>query len=263
MSVLKSQIQNFGLLKNVFNDGLVESVVNQDATKKDTFKQYVNLVNENEILKAQFLVYTNIENKIESDYNKALFYVNENIKLFSKYSKKDILNANTKLVNIALFEQVTPYDKSELHENISKLIFTEQTPESIDVIVEATGFIVDYIINNKPREIVEAIELPNSLISSMMVDKYNEKYATLDESEKRVLKALIDSTDEEKKEVYTSTLNECLTLINEKLDTTDLVVKEKLLKVKERLLGDKQVVDEDFNKNISKLVELRSNLKEN
>jgi hypothetical protein len=52
-------------------------------------------------------------------------------------------------------------------------------------------------------------------------------------------------------------------LINEKLDTSDLNAKDKLLRVKDRLLNDKQEINEDFIKNISKLVELRSNLKEN
>jgi Na+/phosphate symporter len=93
-----------------------------------------------------------------------------------------------------------------------------------------------------------------------MVDKYNEKYASLDESEKQVLKVLIDSTDEEKKEVYSSTLRECINLINEKLDTNDLEAKDKLLRVKDKLLNDKQEINEDFFKNISKLVELKNNL---
>ena len=114
--------------------------------------------------------------------------------------------------------------------------------------------------NNKSKAIVEAIELPNSMLSTMMVDKYNEKYASLDESEKQVLKVLIESTDEEKKEVYSSTLRECIDLINEKLDTTDLDAKDKLLRVKDKLLNDKQEINEDFFKNISKLVELKNNL---
>jgi TRAP-type C4-dicarboxylate transport system substrate-binding protein len=108
--------------------------------------------------------------------------------------------------------------------------------------------------------VTEAIELPNSMLSTMMVDKYNEKYASLDESEKQVLKVLIDSTDEEKKEVYSSTLRECINLINEKLDTNDLEAKDKLLRVKDKLLNDKQEINEDFFKNISKLVELKNNL---
>jgi hypothetical protein len=237
--------------------------MSDDKSKKELFQGYVKSIKENEILKTQFLVYTNIEQKVESDTAKATMFVKENIELFSKFSKKDIQEANTKLVVNLLFENDVIDENKELYESISTLIFTNKTPETIDTIVEATSKIVDYIVNNKPKTVSEAIELPNSMLSTMMVDKYNEKYASLDESEKKILKTLIDSTDDEKKEVYSSTIRECITLINEKLDTADLNAKDKLLRVKDKLLNDKQEINEDFIKNISKLVELRSNLKEN
>jgi hypothetical protein len=101
------------------------------------------------------------------------------------------------------------------------------------------------------------------MLSTIMVEKFNERYSSLDETEKNVLKVLIDSSDEKKKEVYSNTLRECIDLINEKLDTTDLEAKDKLLRVKDKLLNDKQEINENFIKNISKLVELRVSLKEN
>jgi hypothetical protein len=206
------------------------------------------------------LVYTNIENKVENDAAKATQFVKENIELFSKFTKKQILESNSKLVQKIVFEFEADDERAELYENISTLIFTPRTPNSIDTIVEATSKVVEYILDHKPKVVTEAIELPNSMLSTMMVDKYNEKYASLDESEKQVLKVLIDSTDEEKKEVYSATLRECIDLINEKLDTNDLDAKDKLLRVKDKLLNDKQEINEDFFKNISKLVELRNNL---
>ncbi|MEI6879802.1 MAG: hypothetical protein WCK82_00475 [Bacteroidota bacterium] len=262
MTDLTPIIKNFGHIKSVYNTLLAESVMSDDKSKKELFKGYVKSIKENEIIKTQFLVYTNIEQKVESDATKAAMFVKENIDLFSKFSKKDILEANTKLVGNLLFENDV-VDNKELYENISTLIFTNKNPETIDTIVEATSKVVDYIVNNKTKTLTEAIELPNSMLSTMMVEKYNEKYASLDESEKKILKTLIDSTDVEKKEVYLSTIKECITLIDEKLDTADLNAKDKLLRVKDKLLNDKQEINEDFIKNISKLVELRSNLKEN
>lgn len=236
--------------------------MSKDTSKKELFKNYVKSLKENEILKTQFLVYTNIEQKIESDATKASLFVKENIDLFSKFNKKDIIEANNKLVENVNFDYNVD-GKEELYESISTLIFTKKTPETIDTIVEATSKVVDYILNNKPKTIVESIELPNSMLSNIMVEKFNERYSSLDETEKNVLKALIDSNDEKKKEVYSSTLRECIDLINEKLDTTDLDAKDKLLRVKDKLLNDKQEINENFAKNISKLVELRASLKEN
>jgi len=52
-------------------------------------------------------------------------------------------------------------------------------------------------------------------------------------------------------------------LINEKLVESDLDTKDRLLRVKDKLLNDKQEIDENYPKNISKLVELRASLKSN
>jgi hypothetical protein len=261
MSDITKITKNFGKIKNVFNNILSEGVIEQNETKKGLFKEYLKAIKEDEILKTQFLVYTNIENKVENDATKAIQFVKENIELFSKFTKKQILESNHKLVQNILFEFEFQDERAELYENISTLIFTPRTPNTIDTIVEATSKVVEYILNHKPKVVTEAIELPTSMISTMMVDKYNEKYTSLDESEKQVLKVLIESTDEEKKEVYSTTLRECIDLINEKLSTADLDTKDKLLRVKEKLLNDKQEINEDFFKNISKLVELKNNLK--
>ena len=183
--------------------------------------------------------------------------------IISKYNTKDILIANNKLVENIMFEKDDDYDKKELHENIATLIFTPKTPKNIDTILEAKAFIVDYIINNKEKQVSESVALPNSLVSTIMVEKYNQKYADLDETEKEVLKSLIDSDDTTKKEIYSKTIRECIDLINGKLVESSLDAKEKLLQVKDKLLNDKQEVNEDYTKNISKLVELRNSLKQN
>jgi hypothetical protein len=50
-----------------------------------------------------------------------------------------------------------------------------------------------------------------------MVDTYNSRYSDLNESDKKTLKILINSTDIEKKELYSSLVKECITLIDETL----------------------------------------------
>jgi hypothetical protein len=93
-------MQNFGKIKNVFNNLLIEGIVKKDKTTKQLFKKYVKSLKENEILKTQFLMFNNIENKFESDAMMANIYVSENIKLLDKFLKKDIIKANKKLVTI-------------------------------------------------------------------------------------------------------------------------------------------------------------------
>ncbi len=256
-----NNIQNFGKIKNAFNSILVEGMVTKNNINKGLFQKYLKSIKENEILKTQFLVYDNIECKIEENEFKASQFVQENIDLLKKFTKKEILEANAKLATDILFEDDSNYHNNLLHENISKLIFTEKTPSNIDSIVEAISGIVNYIKTNKKIELTEAIELPSNLLSSIMVDKYNEKYSSLDESEKQIIKALINATDEEKIEIYSNTLRECIDLINNKLTEADLASKDKLLRVKDKLLNDKREINEDFPKNMSKLAELRETLK--
>ena len=263
-------MKNFGKIKNIFNDLVSEGIATKDAASLDLFKKYVKTIKENEILKTQFLVISNIENKVESNREKATEFVKENIALFSVFDKKKMedLNANlTEFITLCdkgdLLKEDLDYNHKSLHENIATLIFTKRTPKTIDTIVEATSNVVEYIMTNKPKEIVESSGLPNSLISTIMVEKYNERYSDLDESEKEILKALINSDDTKKKEVYSKTIRECIDLIDEKLKESSLDAKDKLLQVKDKLLNDKLEVNEDYTKNISKLVELRSSLKQN
>jgi hypothetical protein len=254
-------VQNFGKLKNVYNDILVESVVSKDKDKKNLFKDYVKTIKENVILKNQFLIYNLIENKIESNETKAKTFLDECLDIISKFDKKDIMEANSELLTNILFENDNDYDKKELHEHLSFLIFTNKTPKTIDRIIESKEFVINYILNNKEKEVSESFNLPNSMLSNLMVEKYNEKYSDLDESDKKIIKALVDSNDEEKKTVYSETIRECINLIDEKLTESDLDTKDRLLKVKDKLLNDKLEINEDYVKNISRLVDLKNSLK--
>ena len=213
-------------------------------------------------------MYDNIENKLEDDSTSTNVFVTENISILQKFKPEDILRENKKLLDLskdieAKLEDVYDTRLSALHESLSKIIFTKVTPKNVNEVSKNITNVINYIKTNKPKELTEVINLPASMLSTMMVDKYNEKYAELDESEKKVLKALINSTDSEKKEVYSLTIRECIDLINEKLNGADLDAKDKLLRVKDKLLNDKQEITEDFAKNISKLVELKNSLKNN
>lgn len=251
--------KSFGTIKTVYNNLLSEAIVTKNNSNKKLFKKYVKSIKENEVLKTQFLVYTNIENKVESDVEKARMFVKENIELFNRFDKKEILEANAKLISGISFGQEPEHN--ELYENISTLIFTTKHPLNVDKIVEATSKVVDYIVNNKPKVVNESIDLPPSLVSRILIDKFNDRYSSLNESDRKLLSVVIESTDTEKAEIYNEVLSECLGLINEQLNTSNLELKDKLLRVKEKLLNDKKEINEDFVKNLSKLVELRDNLK--
>lgn len=259
-------MQNFGKIKTVFNNLLIEGIVKKDDASKKLFKKYLKTIKESEILKTQFLVYNNIENKIDSDSFSANLYVSENIKLLEKYKTSDILKENKKLLSLIKKSKEIDGDEriEKLHESLSNLIFTKRTPQTVEKITEEIKNVSNYILTNKPKEVNESVDLPVSILRNLMVDKYNEKYSTLDESDKEVLKVLIESNFQNKKRFYKKTISECVQLVDSLIKESDEETKEKLIKVKSKLLEDREELNEsDFLSKISKLIELKNNLKSN
>jgi len=257
-------MQNFGKIKNIFNSLLVEAIATNDTKKKKIFKEYVKSIKGNKILKAQFLIYNNIEGKVETNEHKATEFVKTNIDVLSKYSKDEIREANMSLTKALLMEDKLPLesnDFSQLHENITSLIFTDKKPKNVDTIVESLSGVVDYIKKNEVKESVEMNHLPNSVLSNIAVDKFNDKYSELSENEKSVFKSILESDEDGKKEIYENLSRECIDLVDKNLVESDIDSKEKLLAVKDRLLR-LEFISESFISDISKLIELKNDLSE-
>src|SRR5882757_8792444 len=90
-------MQNFGKIKNVFNNLLIEGIITKDASTRKLFKKYIKTIRESDILKTQFFVYSNIENKVDTDPMSISLFVSENIKLLEQFKPTDILKENEKL----------------------------------------------------------------------------------------------------------------------------------------------------------------------
>lgn len=257
---MNKNVKNFGKIKNTYNTILVESITSKKDENKSVFKKYIKAIKSDEILKEQFLIFNNIENKVEVDRAKATEYVKESIALLSKYPKQSIIESNTKLIADLAFEFDVDYDKKDLHEAIATLVFTDKKASTLDTILEATDKIVNYIMNNEVKVVTEVLDIPNSMLLSLSVGNFNEEYKDLSESEKAIVSIMIESTPEEKEKLFKDTNDECLSLINSKLEESDINAKEKLLSVKERLLNQEFNKD-NFIKDITKLVELKETLK--
>ena len=75
---------------------------------------------------------------------------------------------------------------------------------------------------------------------------------------------LMDSNFENKKNFYSKVVNECVSMVDGLLKESDSESSLKLTKVKDKLLEDVQEIkEEEFLTKISKLIELKNNLKTN
>jgi len=71
----------------------------------------------------------------------------------------------------------------------------------------------------------------------MSVNRFNSKYSGISEDEKQILKSILNGSEENKEKVYKNLKTECIDLIDKKLqENTDLDMKDKMLKVKDKLL---------------------------
>ncbi len=257
-------MKNFGFIKTIYNDMLSEAISNKDVKRKKIFKTYLKKLKENEVLRTQFLIYKNIENKIEENETRIIEYIKENISLMNKFSKKQILDSNKKLAK-GVSLKIEAYKNNEvmkkLHENISYLIHTQKNAKTIDSIFESVSQISDYIKNNTKKKITESLGVSNEILTSVVVDKYNEKYKGLSEGSKKLINTILESSKSDKMEFFNKTIKGCLSIVNEQIVDADLSLKESLLSVKENLLN--RVFNENtFEVDILKIFQLKEDLNE-
>jgi hypothetical protein len=257
-------MKNFGFIKTIYNDMLSEAISNKDVKRKKIFKTYLKKLKENEVLRTQFLIYKNIENKIEENETRIIEYIKENISLMNKFSKKQILNSNKKLAK-GVSLKIEAYKNNEvmkkLHENISYLIHTQKNAKTIDSIFESVSQISDYIKNNTKKKITESLGVSNEILTSVVVDKYNEKYKGLSEGSKKLINTILESSNSDKMKFFNKTIKDCLGIVNEQIVDADLSLKESLLSVKENLLN--RVFNENsFEVDILKIFQLKKDLNE-
>jgi hypothetical protein len=254
-------MHNFGKIKHNIYEIAVDGITEKDSNKKALLKKFIKTIKESSILKTQARVYYNLENKVNESEYLATEYIKENISLMAKYGLADIMRENKKLeVLLEGYEVEELYDKSELHENIHNLLITKKKPTTIDNIVESTNVIKEYIVSNKHKEVVAENFLPNSVLSQFLTDKYNSKYASLSESEKNVIKSLLEENEDTQITTLENVKKDALTLVNKNIsEATDVDVKDKLLNVKERILETKYS-KEEFIPTITKIINLTNAL---
>lgn len=258
-------MQNFGKIKNAFYELLIEAILKKDAAKKAIFGQYVKTLKESKILKAQSLVYTNLEDYVELNETKATEFVRLNRECLNGFNRNDIVSENEKLIKLLGKYQKRlekPYDKQELHETITKLIFTRNSPTQVNVMNESISKIVNYIKENKVKEPIKEDLIPTDAIATIAINKFNEKYSDLNESEKELVKLFIETDDATKERFQKETIGECIVLIDNKLNESDQNTKDKLIKVKDKL-SQIEYDSTSYHEHMNKLIVLKNDLTTN
>lgn len=254
---------NIGITNLIISNKLKESYLNDNLigeSKKIAF-DFFDVVKNSPVLQLEFKVFNNLEGKhIENDQI-ATRYIDNNIKLFEVYTVEEI-EAERKKLSPFISETIVPADdeKVRLYNAIDSLINESlKISEDVDVdkIHESFTFVLNHIKSPKTG-LVESIEFEpiNEDVIEIAVDKFNEKYASLDESDKLLLKTLIKSSSKEKQTLLENYKTETLTILEgiNKENVQDNIAKA-MQKIKEMVYNQKTVDD-----NIIGLHELKKEL---
>lgn len=217
-------IHNFGVIKATFTNYMNES---ENLHAKEMFGKFMQLIKESKFLKTEFEVYKNLENKYIPNENLAIKYIDECVDLFSTAnisSYNEARNRTAKLIE-GLDIKVSA-KKQELYKHIDTLIFESLTPEpNVDSIHESFSFVLDHIKINKPKLVestthldVDYSAIPKEFLIKKSIAKFNERFASLNETDKIVFKSIISENIADKEKVFTSLKEETTQLLKSLID---------------------------------------------
>jgi hypothetical protein len=263
---------NFGTLKDIFVEKLIESYISEDKSGKDLYKNFLKILKENETLRTTFIVYKNIEGKTIKSETAANEYLKESISLLENFrGEKSISTESEKL--ISLLEKynidLSGVKAKGLHESLQNLLTTKKSVSTIDKLHESRTNVISWLMSDKEtisesedKSYVRKNIDPRKFLE-VAVNKFNEKYNdSLTEEEKNILKVLRENNEEKTKTLVSDLVKETIQLVNQHLDDygDNVTVKSKLLETKDVIYKMSENND-SFNEKVLRLYELKKNLK--
>ena len=254
---------NIGIVNLMISNKLKDSYFSNtliEESKKAT-QDFFSVVKNSPILQLEFNVFNNLENKHIEDDLAATRYIDSNIKLFEVYTIQEIDKEREKLLPFISETQLSIGDKRvELYSAIDRLItesLNDNSKIDVDAIHESFTVVLNHVKSSK-NVVNEDTDLNmiNEEVIEIAVNKFNEKYESLNEDDKNLLQKLINSNDKEKEDLLETFKNDTL-LILEGLnkDMTKDNIAKAIQKIKE-MAYNRQKVDDD----IISLYELKKEL---
>jgi hypothetical protein len=254
-------MSNFGNIKDTFKNLVIESTIKKDNKGKKLFSKFLKTIKENETLKNQYLIYSNLQNTKFDDKTEAIEFVKENISLLGGLDKEHINKGNEFFLKVLKGNKIVK-ENQEFYNKVTYLVNTKKTPSNLKKVNESINHIVRVMLEKEDVEevVTESIDLPPSVLTKLAVNKFNSRYSNISESEKEIIKTVLNGSNEDKEEIFNKLKRECIDTINNKLnESSDLDLKDKLLKVKDKLLNTDFSLD-NFKTDIGKIYDLNESI---
>lgn len=198
---------NIGVANLVVSDKLRESMFDDSllVETKNTASKFFDVVKNSPVLQLEFKVFNSIENKhINSD---ALIpnFIDKNVRLFETYTLEELSTEHDKLKPF-IGEAVIENEKIALYEAITTLIeeslkLSENV--NIDKMHEAFDLVLDHIRQPKEDESTNIVpEIINEEVIEIAINKFNEKYESMNEEDVKLFKKLVVADNNMKEELF-------------------------------------------------------------
>jgi len=207
------------LVSKKLNDSYFSNELNEESKKITS--DFFDVIKNSPILQLEFKVFNNIEKKHINDDLSATRYIDNNIKLFEVYTNTEIDVEHKKLNKFIteniLDSRIANSEKVKLYNSISNLIkesLNDYDNVDVDDIHESFTIVLNHIKSSK-ENLVENKEFKdiNEEVIELAIGKFNDKYESLNEEDKNLLKTLIKSSDEEKQELLETYKKDSLVIL--------------------------------------------------
>ena len=241
---------NIGIANLIISNKLNESYINNESIgeSKKMASDFFNVVKKSQILQLEFRVFNSIEGKLIESEVLAKDYIDEQIKLFEVFTIEEIDAERAKLTQFLSEEGQPENDRVKLYEAIDTLLnetLEVHANKDIDKMHEAFVLVLEHV--RKPKKaLLENVDVEplNEDVIEIAVGKFNEKYASLDENDRDLLKTLIKANWREKKALLETYKTDTLAILEgiDKDNVQDNITKA-IDKIKEMVYNGKTVDD--------------------
>lgn len=259
------EYMNLGIAKAIVLDNITNEFISESKLdkSKDLATRLIKTIKNSPVLINEFNVIKNIENKhIENDIL-ATKFIDRNLATFSKFTTAEINEAHHQLVDFIVLESIENIDSKRVSLYNSINILINESKNDINAVQDAYENVLKFIkenvatsqaINESDIKIDESIDLDELI--NIATDKFNKKYSSLNEDEKKIVYTYVYGNEQNKKDLFES-LKESNLKSLKSLNTNG--IEDKINEALDKL--NKMVYsDESFIVNVQELNNLKKNL---
>ena len=243
-------MKNFGdLLDSIYSETSKQFGKNRKRCSA-ILKECINTIKTDKILSDQFTIFNNLKTSVITE-KQANDYILENIGSIKGYKTTQVSKSNKKLE--ILCERIgTKIKKTKINESISNLCFLTNIPKNVNILHESKNIVKENLLTNTKSEEMDIPKIPLALMSKLVSKKYNKKYSDLSESDKKLLKVILENKEGDEK-LFKSFKEKATKLLTRKIVENDDPNLHTSLKKSYRKVCDMEYINESLVNDVSKL----------